>query len=190
MGDLLLLRHGQTEWSLSGRHTGLTDLPLTEHGEQQAAALRPALGARSYALVLSSPLQRARRTAELAGLSPTTDDDLVEWDYGTYEGVTTPDVLAERPGWELFDDGAPGGESPAQMATRCRRVLDRVTPALAHGDVLVVGHGHALRSLGAVWAGLPIAAGAALMLDPAATCELSTHHGRRVLRAWNVPVTS
>jgi probable phosphoglycerate mutase len=189
MGELLLVRHGQTEWSLSGRHTGLTDLPLTAHGEAQASVLRRALADRAYALVLSSPLQRAHRTAELAGLSAQVEPDLVEWDYGAYEGVTTPDIQADRPGWDLFEDGAPDGESVADVEARCRRVLQRVLPALEDGDVLVVGHGHALRSLGAVWAGLPVAAGGALVLDPASTSTLGTHHGRPVIRAWNVAVT-
>jgi broad specificity phosphatase PhoE len=152
-GRLLLVRHGQTEWSRTGRHTGRTDVPLTDEGEGQARALHGwALGLRPR-LVLASPLQRARRTAELAGLSDVTvDPDLQEWDYGGYEGLTTPQIREQtHPGWTVFRDGVVPGETPGEsleeVAARGRKVIDRLRPELEQGDVVLVGHGHALRIL-------------------------------------------
>jgi probable phosphoglycerate mutase len=193
-GRLHLVRHGETEWARDGRHTGLTDIALTARGEKQAAALRPVLGHRRWSAVLVSPLARARRTAALAGLSGAqTDEDLHEWDYGGYEGLTTPQIR-EQTGtqWTVFDDGVVPGESPGEtlddVAARGRAVLDRVRPALADGDVVLVGHGHALRVLATCWLGVPPTFGASLLLDPATTSVLGEHHGTPAVVAWNVPV--
>ncbi|WP_040905597.1 histidine phosphatase family protein, partial [Streptomyces griseoflavus] len=153
MGDLLLARHGETEWSRAGRHTGRTDLPLTPDGEAQARSLAPLLAGRTFGLVLTSPLVRARRTAELAGLTGALPEpDLREWDYGAYEGIGTADIVRSRPGWDLWTDGVPPGrefpgESPEQVGERADRVLSRLAGALEEGDVLLVAHGHLLRVL-------------------------------------------
>jgi broad specificity phosphatase PhoE len=190
VNEIVLVRHGQTEWSATGRHTSYTDVPLTPDGERQARALAPALVGRRFAAVLSSPRRRALRTAALAGLPVTaTDDDLVEWDYGEYEGVTTPQIRAERPDWDLWRDGCPGGESPDQVGARLDRALARAREALARGDVALVGHGHALRVVGARWVRLPVAAGGLLALDTATVSTLGYEHERRVLRAWNAAVS-
>ncbi|GGP56471.1 histidine phosphatase family protein [Streptomyces abikoensis] len=195
MGELLLIRHGETAWSRDGRHTSWTDLPLTERGERQAEALRPALEGRDIALVLTSPLVRAVRTAELAGLKGAeTEPDLREWDYGGYEGVTTADIQRDRPGWFLFDDGvAPGppehpGESPEEVGARADRVLARIAPRLADGvagDVALIAHGHFLRVLTARRLGLPPSAGALFRLDTGTVSRIGTEHGRPALVAWN-----
>jgi broad specificity phosphatase PhoE len=189
VGDIVLVRHGETRWSAAHRHTSRTDLPLTDEGERQAVALAPVLAGRRFAAVLCSPRVRARRTAELAGLQVSAvDDGLVEWDYGEYEGRTTAEITAERPGWRLWTQGAPGGESPAQVGARLDGVLERVRPLLARGDVAVVGHGHALRVLGARWVGLPPAAGGLLRLDTATLSRLGHEHDVPVIVAWNAPV--
>ncbi|MDO0924840.1 histidine phosphatase family protein [Streptomyces sp. TG1A-8] len=192
MGDLLLVRHGETEWSRSGRHTGFTDLPLTPHGEEQAKSLAPLLTGRTFSLVLASPLSRAARTAALAGVSGVrTDPDLHEWDYGAYEGVTTDDIHTDRPGWDLWTDGVPPGregfpgESPEQVGARADRVLSRVGPALADGDVLLVAHSHFLRVLTARHLGLPPAEGRLFRIDTGTLNRLSTEHGRPVVAEWN-----
>ncbi|CAL9582550.1 Acid phosphatase [Streptomyces sp. enrichment culture] len=191
MGDLLLVRHGETEWSRSGRHTGLTDLPLTPHGEEQAKSLAPLLSGRPFALVLTSPLGRARRTAELAGLAGAVPEaDLHEWDYGAYEGITTADIHRTRPGWDLWTDGVPPGaeghgESPEQVGARADRVLARVEPALAEGDVALVAHSHLLRVLTARRLGLPPAEGRLFQLATGTLSRLSTEHGRPVIAEWN-----
>src|SRR5258706_4295712 len=144
VGDIVLIRHGQTEWSASGRHTSRTDLEMTPEGDRQARALAPALAARAFVAVFSSPRRRALRTAELAGLDVTAvDDDLAEWDYGEYEGLTTPEIQRSRPGWDLWTDGCPGGESPEKAGARLDRVLRRGRPPLADRGVALVGHGHA-----------------------------------------------
>src|SRR6188768_1227814 len=145
-----LARHGETAWSLSGQHTGLTDLPLTERGERNATRLGERLRGLQFSRVLTSPLQRARRTSELAGFGAvaTLDPDLVEWNYGEYEGRTSAEILAKRPGWQLFRDGCPGGESPQQVITRARRVVDRIREA--PGDVLLFSSGHIIRVFAAV----------------------------------------
>ncbi|MFD4790924.1 histidine phosphatase family protein [Streptomyces sp. NPDC058459] len=195
MGDLLLVRHGETEWSRSGRHTSWTDLPLTEHGEEQAGSLAPLLAGRTFALTLASPLGRARRTAELAGVTgPETDPDLREWDYGGYEGITTVDIHRTRPDWDLWTDGAvPGpeghpGESPEQIGTRVDRVLARVEKALDadNGDVLLVAHAHVLRVLTARRLGLPPSGGRLFQLATGTVSRLSTEHGRPVIAEWNL----
>lgn len=188
VGEIILLRHGQTEWSASGRHTSRTDVPLTGLGEAQAAAVRPVLAERTIAAVWSSPRGRARRTADLAGLTGVVaDDDLAEWDYGRYEGLTSPQIHEHRPDWDLWHDGCPDGERPDDVGRRVDRVLERARPLLDHGDVVLVGHGHALRAAGARWAGLPAAAGAVLMLDTATVSVLGFEHGRPALHRWNAP---
>jgi len=194
MGELILLRHGETEWSRALRHTGRTDLPLTAAGEAAAAALAPALAARSIRAAFSSPAQRAVRTASLAGLTDVKQDpDLWEWDYGGYEGRTTADIRAERPGWYLWRDGViPGdaahpGETITQVAARADAVLARVTPLLADGDVALVSHGHLLRVLTARWLRLEPAAGRLFRLDTGTLSTLGTEHAEPVISSWNVP---
>ncbi|WP_159944357.1 MULTISPECIES: histidine phosphatase family protein [unclassified Nocardiopsis] len=196
MGELVLVRHGQTEWSRARRHTGRTDLPLTGEGERQAAALRPSLAARSVGRVVTSPLRRAVRTAELAGLTGAgTDPDLAEWDYGGYEGITTADIRRERPGWDLWRDGVvPGGpghpgESLESVGARAARVLDRLAPLLGEEgpDVVLVAHSHVLRVLAVRWLGLPPSAGALFTLATGSLSTLGREHGRPVLTSWNVP---
>ncbi|WP_181797754.1 histidine phosphatase family protein [Streptomyces sp. WELS2] len=193
MGDLLLVRHGETEWSRSGQHTSWTDLPLTGQGEEQAKSLAPLLTGRTYARALSSPLSRALRTAELAGIPGVEPDpDLHEWDYGGYEGVTTAEIHRTRPDWDLWTDGVPPGpeghpgESPDRIGARADRVLARVAPALAEGDVVLVAHAHFLRVLTARRLGLPAADGRLFQLATATVSRLSTEHGRPVIAEWNV----
>ncbi|WP_033326007.1 histidine phosphatase family protein [Streptomyces yerevanensis] len=192
MGDLLLVRHGETEWSRSGQHTSWTDLPLTQRGEEQAKSLTPLLATRAFALVLTSPLGRAVRTAELAGLSgAATDPDLHEWYYGAYEGVTTTEIHRTRPDWDLWTDGTPTGpdghpgESPEQVGERADRVLSRVAPVLPEGDVLLVAHGHFLRVLTARRLGLPPSDGRLFRLETGTLSRLSTEHGWPVVAEWN-----
>ncbi|MDQ6649395.1 MAG: histidine phosphatase family protein [Actinomycetota bacterium] len=193
MGEVVLVRHGETEWSRSGQHTGRTDIALTPHGEQQARALRPMLEGRRFALVLVSPLARAWRTAELAGLPhPEPEPDLQEWDYGGYEGRTTAEIRRERPGWNLWTDGVPpgatmAGEQAGDVGERLDRVLARARAALGDGDVALVAHGHSLRVTGARWVDLPAASGSLLALDTAAVCVLGFEHERAVIRQWNLP---
>ncbi len=190
VGEVVVIRHGQTEWSRSGQHTGVTDLPLLREGEEQARALAPLLAERRFVEVRVSPRQRALRTAELAGLSPTAvDDDLVEFDYGGYEGRTTAEISAElgRP-WSVWRDGVvPGatfGETVAEVGGRVDRVLERVQPRLAHGDVALVAHGHVLRVLTARWLGLEPGDGALFALPAGRVGVLGTEHRRPVLAAW------
>jgi probable phosphoglycerate mutase len=188
MGELILVRHGETEWARDGRHTGRTDVPLTPRGEEQARSLAPLLAEREIVLTLVSPAQRARRTAELSGLTGTeTDDRLWEWDYGAYEGRTTPQIGEERPGWYLWRDGVVGGETVEQVGARVDGVLDRVRPSLAEGDVALVAHGHVLRVLTARWLGLPPAGGRLFRLDTGTLSTLGTEHDQPVIRSWNVP---
>ncbi|MET7477141.1 histidine phosphatase family protein [Streptomyces sp. NPDC005648] len=194
MGDLLLVRHGETEWSVSGQHTSWTDLPLTQHGEEQAKSLAPLLSQRTYALALTSPLGRAIRTAELAGITGTTvEPDLHEWDYGAYEGITTVEIHRSRPHWDLWLHGVPPGpeghpgESPAEVGDRADRVLARVDAALSNrtGDVVLVAHAHFLRVLTARRLGLPPAEGRLFQLSTGTVSRLSTEHGRPVIAEWN-----
>lgn len=190
VGDILLIRHGQTEWSANGRHTSYTDLPLTEQGEREAEALRPALAGRRIAAVLCSPLQRTRRTAELAGLEITdTDGDLVEWNYGAYEGITSKQIHAQRPDWSLWRHGCPDGESPDQVGTRVDRALARAREMAGDGDVVLVGHGHSLRVCGARWIGLAPAHGAGLLLNTATLSVLGSEHDLPALARWNAPAS-
>ncbi|MFF5856891.1 histidine phosphatase family protein [Streptomyces sp. NPDC012751] len=195
MGDLLLVRHGETEWSLSGQHTSFTDLPLTQHGEEQAKSLAPLLAGRTFARALASPLSRALRTAELAGIPGVVPDpDLHEWDYGGYEGITTVEIHRTRPDWCLWNDGVtPGpaghpGESPEDVGARADRVLTRVDAALAEGagDVILVAHAHFLRVLTARRLGLAPAEGRLFQLGTGTVSRLSTEHGRPVIAEWNV----
>ena len=185
----MLVRHGQTEWSANGKHTSRTDLDLTEAGVRQAEALKPALAGRAFVAVLASPRRRALRTAQLADLTVSTvDEDLVEWDYGDYEGLTTPEIRQNRPDWSLWADGCPAGESPEEVGARIDRALDRVRPLLVDGDVALVSHGHALRVVGARWIEQPVAFGARLSLDTATLSELGFEHHKESIRAWNAPV--
>jgi probable phosphoglycerate mutase len=183
---IVLVRHGETEWSRAMRHTGRTDLPLTPLGREQALMAGRGIAERDFALVLTSPLERARETAALAGLAAAAepDDDLMEWDYGKAEGRTTAELQQEHPGWNIFRDGPPGGESVAQVAARADRVIARV--ADVDGDVALFAHGHLLRILGARWVGEPGEFAERLKLDTAAVCELDTHRDVRVLARWNV----
>jgi probable phosphoglycerate mutase len=195
MGDLLLVRHGETEWSRSGRHTGRTDVPLTEHGRAEARRLVPLIRSHRIGAAFVSPSQRARETAELIGLREIrVDADLREWDYGGYEGVTTADIQRTRPEWFLFTDGvAPGppehpGETPEQVGERADRVLAKVDAAFAdtEGCVVLVAHGHFLRVLTARRLGLPPSHGALFQLATGTVCRLGTEHGRPVVAGWNV----
>lgn len=191
MGELILLRHGETEWSRTGRHTGRTDVALTPRGERQARAFAAALADRDIALTLVSPATRARRTAELAGLAHAeTDDRLWEWDYGAYEGRTTADIQRERPGWYLWADGVPGGETAGQVGARADAVLARALPHLAAGDVVLVAHGHLLRALTARRLGLPATDGRLFGLGTGTVSTLGTEHDRPVISSWNVPAGS
>jgi probable phosphoglycerate mutase len=182
-----LARHGDTEWSRKGRHTGLTDLPLTEQGERNAQRLRERLTGLLFVKVLTSPLQRARRTSELAGFGGVAevDPDLVEWNYGDYEGVRTDEIRANQPGWELFRDGCPNGESPADVAARADRVVARVRAI--KGNALIFSSGHFLRVFAARWLGLEPITGKYLMLDTASLSALSYEHDmcNPAIRFWN-----
>jgi broad specificity phosphatase PhoE len=180
---VLLIRHGETEWSKSGQHTSRTDLPLLEEGRRGAEALGRRLGSRSFALVLSSPMARALDTARLVGLDAEITDDLCELGYGDYEGLTTPQIRTERPGWDLWSDGSPGGEELADASDRVDRVIARAERA--DGDVALFGHGHILRILGARWLGLPAQAAASLALSTASLCDLGYERERRVIWLWN-----
>lgn len=187
----MLVRHGETTWSASHRHTSYTDLDLTDTGARQARGLGALLAGRRFVRVLASPRKRALRTAQLAGLAePMIDPDLAEWNYGEYEGRTTAEIRANRPRWNLWTDGCPGGESPDQVGERLDRVLDRVTPLLDQGDVALIAHAHALRVLAARWLGLPPSAGGLLRLDTATVSVLGHEHGRRVILRWNQPASS
>ncbi|HEY4276967.1 MAG TPA: histidine phosphatase family protein [Conexibacter sp.] len=186
LNDLWILRHGETEWTLSRQHTGRTDIPLTANGEAQAATLQPRLAHVDFALVLSSPLQRARRTAELAGFGDDIvelDADLREVDYGDYEGLTTPEIRERRPGWDLWRDGCPGGETIADAAVRAGRAIARAREA--DGPVLFVAHGHLLRTLTAVALELDPSAGRNLLLEPGTVSIVGSEHEWPALKLWN-----
>jgi broad specificity phosphatase PhoE len=183
-GQVILVRHGETDWTLSGQHTGSTDIPLTDRGREDARALAAEL-AGPFALVLTSPLARAVETCRLAGLGDEarTRDDLVEWHYGAYEGLTTVDIRRQHPGWTLWDDGAPGGEAASQVATRVDRVIADLRDVA--GDVAVFAHGHVLRVLAARWVGLEPTAGRFFALDPATISVLGYERETPVVRGWN-----
>jgi broad specificity phosphatase PhoE len=182
-----LARHGETAWSISGRHTGLTDLPLTERGRRNARRLGERLNGLAFAKVFTSPLERAAQTCALAGFGDAAevDRDLVEWDYGRYEGRRTAEIREERPDWQLFRDGCPGGESPDQIGARAHRVVSRVRAV--RGDVLLFSSGHFLRVLAARWVGLEPAAGTYFLLGTASVSALSYEHtlSEPVIRLWN-----
>jgi probable phosphoglycerate mutase len=181
---VFLIRHGETEWSKSGRHTSVTDLPLTPEGERVAASLKERLAGESFDLVLTSPRQRARRTAELAGYPEAeVDDDLVEWNYGDYEGITTAEIRKTVPGWTVWDDPVPNGETPAQLTTRLDRVVARI--AAVPGDVLVFGHSHALRGLTARWLELDVTEGRHFVLNTATVSTLGWERGSPAILHWN-----
>jgi probable phosphoglycerate mutase len=191
--ELWLLRHGATDWARSGRHTGRTDRPLLPEGEAEARAVAPVLARQDFRAVLVSPLQRARRTCELAGLGASAQicNDLREWDYGAYEGLTTAEIRRTVPGWTIWSHPCPQGESQAQVAERCGRVIERALQlAEADGRVALVAHGHILRSLAGCWLGLGPAGGALLALDTAAISVLGQEREQRVLRRWNAPAAS
>ncbi len=182
---IVLVRHGATEWSASGQHTSRTDLPLTEEGRAAAAKLRERLAGFDFALVLTSPLSRARQTAELAGLADGAqiDEDLREFDYGDYEGRTTAEIREERPGWDVWRDDSPGGETPDQVGVRADRVIERALAA--GGDVALFAHGHLLRVLGARWMEDPAVKGGNLGLSTGSVCELGFERERRAIWLWN-----
>ncbi len=185
MADLWLVRHAQTEWSLSGRHTGRTDIPLTDDGRDGARALHERVAGHPFALVLCSPLSRARETCALAGLGDAAQlrDDLLEFDYGDYEGLTTPEIRAQRSDWLLWRDGCPGGESTDDVAARVDRVIAEALGA--GGDVAIVAHGHVLRVLAARWVQQPGAFGGRLALGTGALCVLGFERETRVISRWN-----
>jgi probable phosphoglycerate mutase len=183
--EIVLVRHGETEWSRSGQHTSRTDLPLIEEGRERAQALGPLLARWDFSLVLTSPLLRARETCSLSGFGDRAEicEDLREWDYGDYEGLTTPQIREDRPGWFLWRDGCPGGEQPEQVGARADRVLDRARGA--DGDVLAFAHGHIFRVLAARWIELPAAGGGRLALRAGAISALGYERDVQVIQLWN-----
>jgi broad specificity phosphatase PhoE len=183
--QVYLIRHGETQWSLSGQHTGITDIPLTENGRKVAKLLEPVLAKETFALVLTSPLERARKTCELAGLGERaeTDRDLAEWNYGVYEGLTPKQIHAQAPEWMLFRDGSPGGENPEQIGARVDRVIARVRAV--EGHVALFAHGHIFRVFAARWLGLPATAGRHFLLDTATLNILSYYRGIPAVKRWN-----
>jgi broad specificity phosphatase PhoE len=185
--ELYLLRHGATEWARNGRHTGRTDLPLLAEGEAEASALAPALTAVAFDAVLVSPLQRARRTAELAGLGAGAQisADLMEWDYGDYEGITTAAIRSQQPAWSLWSDGCPGGEQAHQVQIRCERLIEQALAIAPAGRVALVAHGHILRALAGTWLGLGAQGGALLSLATATVSVLGFEREQRVILRWN-----
>jgi probable phosphoglycerate mutase len=182
-GQLWLIRHGETEWSASGRHTSSTDLALTAEGERKAAAVGRLLAGKAFALVLASPLHRALETCRLAGYSPEVTPDLREWGYGTYEGLTTAEIQVQNPGWTIWTGTPPGGESAAQVGARADRVIARANSA--NGDVALFGHGHMLRVLAARWLGLEPTGGRLLALFTGSVSVLGYEHETRVVQGWN-----
>ena len=185
----ILVRHGETEWTLSGQHTGATDIPLTEHGRAAARQLAPLAAKARFALVLTSPLGRARETCQLAGLAEQAevDSNLREWNYGDYEGLTRQQIHALDPGWMLFTAGCPGGESPAEVAARVDQVIARIRNV--DGDVALFAHGHLFRVFAARWLGLPPQVGNQFLLDPATISVMSHYRGAPAIKCWNAPFT-
>ena len=186
--SVFAIRHGETAWSLTGQHTGVTDLPLTDNGRWLAERMRPMLAGQTFALVLTSPLRRASETCALVGLGDgaVVDSDLVEWNYGEYEGLTPKQIHEGAPGWLIFRDGCPGGETPAQVGERVDRVIARVRAV--EGNVALFSHGHLLRVLGARWLGLPVLAGQHFLLDTGTLNILGYYRGIPALKTWNAPV--
>jgi broad specificity phosphatase PhoE len=185
---IYLLRHGETEWSLNGRHTGVTDIPLTENGHLAARRLAPILAEETFALVLTSPLQRARETCDLAGLGKraNVEADLIEWNYGDYEGLTTQQIRRTRPAWSVFRDGCPGGESPEQVGARADRLLVKIRAT--EGNVALFGHGHFSRVLAARWINLSASYGEHFLLDTATLNVLGYYRESPALKMWNAPL--
>ena len=183
--EIYLARHGETEWSLSGQHTGVTDIPLTDNGRRHAEALAERLRGHDFAAVFTSPLERARETCRLAGLGDRCVErrELVEWDYGEYEGMTTPEIRETVPGWTVWTHDTPGGESPAEVGARCDALIDELLEV--DGDVVLFAHGHILRVLGARWIALPPQHGARLALSTGTLSVLGWERDNRVLRLWN-----
>jgi broad specificity phosphatase PhoE len=186
--QVYVVRHGETAWSLSGQHTGVTDVPLTESGRAVARHLQPILAKASFSLVLTSPLRRARETCELAGLGDraAVERDLMEWNYGDYEGLTPKQIHARRPGWMIFRDGCPGGEIPEEVGERADRVIARVRAA--PGDVALFAHGHIFRVLVARWIGLPAAGSRHFLLDTATLNVLGYYRDSPAVKVWNAPI--
>jgi broad specificity phosphatase PhoE len=186
--EIYLIRHGETEWSLGGRHTGISDIPLTAKGRAVASRWQPYSAPKFFALVLTSPLARARETCALAGLGEQAqiDPDLMEWNYGAYEGLTPQEIRAKRPEWLIFRDGCPGGESPEQVGARVDRVIARLRERGGHAALFA--HGHVLRVLGARWLGLPASDGSHFLLETATLCVLSSYHGVPAVKRWNAPL--
>ncbi len=186
--EVFLIRHGETEWSLSGQHTGVTDVSLTERGRREAERLAPVLARRTFDLVLSSPLQRARQTCGLAGLGDRAqvEPDLMEWNYGEYEGLTSDEIERRVPGWLIFDNGCPGGESPREVATRVDRLIEKVRRV--RGSVALFAHGHVFRVFAARWIGLPPSHGSHLLLDTSTLNILAYYRGIPALKRWNAPI--
>jgi broad specificity phosphatase PhoE len=188
--NVFVIRHGETAWSLSGQHTGTTDIPLTDNGRRLAKRIRPVLAEEKFALVLVSPMGRARETCDLAGLGDTAviEPDLMEWNYGEFEGLTNPEIRAKRPGWIIFRDGAPGGEAPDHIGARVDRVVAR--SRATEGDVALFAHGHVLRVLVARWIGLPATAGQHFLLDTGAVSILSYYREIPAIKVWNAPLSA
>jgi len=186
--NVFAIRHGETAWSLSGQHTGTTDIPLTDKGRPLAERMRPALAREAFALVLCSPMQRSRETCALTGLGDKAviDADLAEWNYGQYEGLTPKQIQERRPGWLIFRDGCPGGESPEQVGVRVDRVIERARAA--QGDVALFAHGHVLRVLAARWIGQPAGSGQHFLLDTGTLCILGYYHDIPAVKVWNGPL--
>jgi probable phosphoglycerate mutase len=186
----ILIRHGETPWTLTGQHTGSTDLPLTENGREAARRLAPLAATAGFALVLTSPLARARETCALAGLGAgaIVDPDLVEWAYGEYEGLTAAEIEVKAPGWMLFRDGCPGGETPEQVTARVDRIITRIRAV--DGDVALFAHGHLFRVFAARWLGLPASAGSHFLLDTATVSVLSHYRWVPAIKRWNAPLAS
>jgi probable phosphoglycerate mutase len=186
--NVFAIRHGETARSLSGQHTGTTDIPLTDNGRRFAERMRPVLAEKAFALALCSPLQRARETCDLAGLGDAVviEPDLVEWNYGQYEGLTPKQIHEGAPGWLIFRDGCPGGEMPEQVGARVDRVISRARAA--NGDVALFAHGHVLRVLAARWIGLPAASGQHFLLDTGTLCVLGYYRDIPAVRVWNGPL--
>jgi probable phosphoglycerate mutase len=186
--NVFAIRHGETAWSLSGQHTGTTDIPLTDNGRRLAERMRPVLAKQAFALVLCSPMQRARETCELAGLGnkAVIDHDLAEWNYGEYEGLTPRQIHESAPGWLIFRDGCAGGESPEEVAARADRVIARAR--VVDGDVALFAHGHVLRVLAARWIGLPAGSGQHFLLDTGTLCVLGYYRDIPAVKVWNGPL--
>ena len=186
--QVFIVRHGEIEWSLTGQHTGSTDIPLTAHGRQVARLLRPILAKESFTLALTSPLQRAQETCRLAGFGNVAhiEPNLMEWNYGRYEGLTPDQIDAMAPGWLIFRDGCPGGEQPEEIGPRVDRVIKKVRDI--EGNIILFAHGHVLRVLGDRWLGLPPSARQHFLLDTATMNILTYYHGVSAIKWWNAPV--